>query len=206
MKIGIIVALDREYEQLSQVVAGDNIHIMRAGIGKVNAAISTIELIRRFSPDCIINTGVAGGLDNCLDIMDVVTADRICYHDVWCGYGNAAGQVQGLPVYFNCDKDLVDSAREFSNHVGLLCSGDQFIDSREKGREIKEKFPEALAVDMESAAIAQVCLLDNIPFMAMRVISDAPESGTNASQYKNFWKTVSDSSFKAVRGLIEKIR
>ena len=206
MKIGIIVALDREYEQLSQVVAGDNIHIMRAGIGKVNAAISTIELIRRYSPDCIINTGVAGGLDNCLDIMDVVTADRICYHDVWCGYGNAAGQVQGLPVYFNCDKDLVDSAREFSNHVGLLCSGDQFIDSREKGREIKEKFPEALAVDMESAAIAQVCLLDNIPFMAMRVISDAPESGTNASQYKNFWKTVSDSSFKAVRGLIEKIR
>lgn len=206
MKIGIIVALDREYEQLSQVVAGDNIHIMRAGIGKVNAAISTIELIRRYSPDCIINTGVAGGLDNCLDIMDVVTADRICYHDVWCGYGNAAGQVQGLPVYFNCDKDLVDSAREFSNHVGLLCSGDQFIDSREKGREIKEKFPEALAVDMESAAIAQVCLLDNIPFMAMRVISDAPESGTNASQYKNFWKTVSDSSFEAVRGLIEKIR
>ena len=206
MKIGIIVAMDSEYRQLKDRFGGPDIRLVRAGIGKVNAAISTIELIRRYSPDCIINTGVAGGLDNCLDIMDVVTADRICYHDVWCGYGNAAGQVQGLPVYFNCDKDLVDSAREFSNHVGLLCSGDQFIDSREKGRAIKDAFPEALAVDMESAAIAQVCLLDSIPFLTMRVISDAPESGTNAAQYENFWQTVSDSSFNAVCNVIDQIR
>lgn len=206
MKLGLIVAMDREYEQLSKYASAGDICLMRAGIGKVNAAISTIEMIRRFSPDCIINTGVAGGLDNCLDIMDVVVADRICYHDVWCGYGNAAGQVQGLPVYFDCDKDLVAKAAPFADHVGLIASGDQFIDSREKGRAIKEQFPEALAVDMESAAIAQVCLLDKIPFMAMRVISDAPESGTNASQYKNFWKTVSDSSFKAVSSLIDTLR
>lgn len=206
MKIGLIVAMNREYEQLSRYVSGSDICLVRAGIGKVNAAISTINMISRFAPDCIINTGVAGGLDNCLDIMDVVAADRICYHDVWCGTGNEAGQVQGLPVYFDCDSGLVGKASEFADHVGLLCSGDQFIDSPEKGRAIKSKFPDALAVDMESAAIAQVCLLDKIPFIAMRVISDVPESGRNASQYDNFWETVSSSSFNAVIKLIEKIR
>lgn len=206
MKIGLIVAMEREYEQLSKYASGDDICLMRAGIGKVNAAVSTIELIRRFSPDCIINTGVAGGLDRCLDIMDVVVADRICYHDVWCGTGNAAGQVQGLPVYFDSDRDLVRAASTFADHVGLIVSGDQFIDSREKGRAIKDQFPGALAVDMESAAIAQVCHLDNIPFVAMRVISDAPESGTNASQYDNFWETVSSNSFKSVSRLIDTLR
>ena len=206
MKIGLIVAMDSEFQQLSGRFKGPDIKLVRAGIGKVNAAISTINLIRGFTPDCIINTGVAGGLDNCLDIMDVVAADRICYHDMWCGEGNAPGQVQGLPVYFQCDPGLVAEAASVASHVGLICSGDQFIDSREKGRAIKSQFPEALAVDMESAAIAQVCLLDSIPFLAMRVISDAPESGTNASQYKNFWQSVSDSSFSAVCSLIEKIR
>lgn len=206
MKIGIIVAMDSEYRQLKDRFGGPDIRLVRAGIGKVNAAISTINLIRDFAPDCIINTGVAGGLDRCLDIMDVVAADRICYHDMWCGEGNAPGQVQGLPVYFQCAPELVGKAVSIVDHVGLICSGDQFIDSREKGRAIKDAFPEALAVDMESAAIAQVCLLDSIPFLAMRVISDAPESGTNAAQYENFWQTVSDSSFNAVCNVIDQIR
>lgn len=206
MKIGIIVAMDSEYRQLKDRFGSPDIKLVRAGIGKVNAAISTINLIRDFAPDCIINTGVAGGLDRCLDIMDVVAADRICYHDMWCGEGNAPGQVQGLPVYFQCAPELVSKAVSIVDHVGLICSGDQFIDSREKGRAIKEAFPEALAVDMESAAIAQVCLLDSIPFLTMRVISDAPESGTNAAQYENFWQTVSDSSFNAVCNVIDQIR
>lgn len=206
MKIGIIVAMDSEYRQFRDRFSGPDIKLVRAGIGKVNAAISTINLIRDFTPDCIINTGVAGGLDSCLDIMDVVAADRICYHDMWCGEGNAPGQVQGLPVYFQCAPELVSKAAGIVDHVGLICSGDQFIDSREKGRSIKDAFPEALAVDMESAAIAQVCLLDSIPFLTMRVISDAPESGRNAAQYENFWQTVSDSSFNAVCKVIDQIR
>lgn len=72
---------------------------MQCGIGKVNAAAGAVELIRNFEPDCIISTGVAGGIDSCLKVMDVVASRQIVYHDVWCGEGNAYGQIQGLPTF-----------------------------------------------------------------------------------------------------------
>ncbi len=70
---------------------------MKCGIGKVNAAAGTVELIRTFQPDGVISTGVAGGIDSCLKIMDVVVSRQVVYHDVWCGEGNMYGQIQGLP-------------------------------------------------------------------------------------------------------------
>ena len=95
--------------------------------------------------------------------MDVVASRQIVYHDVWCGEGNAYGQIQGLPTFFDGNETLYDCAlsldTETAIHGGLICSGDKFITDRSELETIKGNFPEGLAVDMESAAIAQVCYL-----------------------------------------------
>ena len=122
MKIGIITAMSSEHKQVAQLLKErceksegiynytegkikDNIVILtQCGIGKVNAAAGAVELIRTYQPDCIISTGVAGGIDNCLKVMDVVASNQIVYHDVWCGEGNAYGQIQGLPTFFKANR------------------------------------------------------------------------------------------------------
>ena len=90
-------------------------------------------------------------------------------------------------------------------HKGLICSGDQFIDKMEDVKRIKGIFPEALAVDMESGAIAQVCHLCQVPFLALRVISDSPgASHDNTRQYLDFWTAAPQESFSLVKELISK--
>ena len=89
---------------------------------------------------------------------------------------------------------------------GLICSGDQFITDRDGLEKIKRHFPEGLAVDMESGAIAQVCHIYGIPFLSCRMISDTPGHVENhAVQYKNFWMTVPEKSFEVLKQIIEKI-
>ena len=159
-------------------IKNNTIILMQCGIGKVNAAAGAVEMIRNFAPDCIISTGVAGGIDSCLNVMDVVVSSRIVYHDVWCGEGNAYGQIQGLPLYFTGNETLYQCAisldTETAIHGGLICSGDKFITDRQELETIKANFPEGLAVDMESASIAQVCHLYEVPFISFRIISDTP--------------------------------
>jgi adenosylhomocysteine nucleosidase len=88
-------------------------------------------------------------------------------------------------------------------HKGLIVTGDWFVDSKEKMREIIGLFPEACAVDMESAAIAQTCFINKVPFISFRVISDVPLRDTNASQYHNFWETVAENSFMVTKTYVE---
>lgn len=115
MTIGIISAMDSEHRRLVErlqdkntsgdgsfryvegTLGGNHVILTQCGIGKVSAAVGASELIRRFSPDCIVSTGVAGGIDACLKVTDVVASQRLVYHDVWCGDGNEYGQVQGFP-------------------------------------------------------------------------------------------------------------
>lgn len=173
--------------------------LTQCGIGKVNAAAGTVELIRNFQPDCIISTGVAGGIDPCLKVMDVVVSRQTVYHDVWCGDGNAYGQVQGLPTFFQGNDKLYECALSLDTetpvHGGLICTGDQFITDRSELNKIKKDFPEGLAVDMESAAIAQVCHLYKVPFISFRIISDTPGADKHFEQYLNFWAEMADRSF-----------
>ena len=88
------------FQYTEGTIQNNTVILMKCGIGKVNAAAGTVELIRNFHPDCIISTGVAGGIDSGLKVMDVVAGSQIVYHDVWCGEGNAYGQIQGLPALF----------------------------------------------------------------------------------------------------------
>ena len=218
-RIGIIVAMQVEFDQLVKLMIqpreersgglvftmgniGDcEVILLQCGIGKVNAAIGATLMIREYAPRCIVSSGCAGGIDTRLDVMDVVVSRELVYHDVDCGEGLGClpGQVQGLPLRFPADERLVQLATGLQTltriHAGLICTGDQFITSRTELDRIKSVFPDGLAVDMESAAIAQVCYLQQVPFVSFRIISDTPGAKEHQQQYENFWGEMADRSF-----------
>lgn len=225
MRIGVLTAMTSEFEQLAALLSaackradggfsylvgtlGSNeIVLRRCGIGKVNAAVGAAELVRTFSPDAVVSTGVAGGIDELLGVMDVVVSSSIVYHDVWCGMGCEYGQVQGMPASFAAGESLWKTALSLNGnadnrtriHAGLICTGDQFITSRDELNKIKSNFPAGLAVDMESAAIAQVCHIYGVPFVSFRIISDTPGVDKHIEQYENFWGEMADRSFGVTR-------
>lgn len=227
MKIGIIVAMGKELELLKPHLLNMNvienhgstfycgtigkheIVAMQCGIGKVNAAVGTVTMIDNFAPQLVINTGVAGGASKSVNVMDLVVGAQVCYHDVWCGFDGVTplGQVQGLPLYFDGAATVIDKIEERPGlHCGLIVSGDQFIDTAEQVDNIKRNFPAALAVDMESGAIAQTCYLRKTPFVSMRIISDSPGAGhDNTTQYNDFWSDAPQHTLAVVKELLEKL-
>ena len=218
MKIGIIVAMDKELRQLQALFTDGRVLVQKCGIGKVNAALGAQRMINEFHPDVIISSGCAGGNGDDVNIQDVVVSSELCYHDVYCGTAidnsTVYGQVQGLPARYQADPRLLSKATNAQLSTlnsqlkiipGLIVTGDWFVDSKEKMREIIGHFPEAKAVDMESCAIAQTCYLNNVPFISFRVISDIPLRDTDASQYHNFWDTVADHSFQVTKTFVESL-
>ena len=222
MRIGIIVAMDKELCQLQKIFTDGSVVVQKCGIGKVNAALGAQRMINEFHPDAIISSGCAGGNGDDVNVQDIVVSTQLAYHDVYCGSAidntTQYGQVQGLPVRFEADPFLLRKSEELRAkseqilhsslriHPGLIVTGDWFVDSREKMREIIGHFPDAKAVDMESCAIAQTCYLNKVPFISFRVISDVPLRDTNASQYHDFWDTVAENSFLTTRTFVESLR
>ena len=229
MIIGILTAMQSEHDLLAALIenktttiinefsylhgtmGNHQIILMQCGIGKVNATIGTTELIRNYAPQCIISTGVAGGIDECLGVMDVVVSKQTVYHDVWCGMGCEHGQIQGFPTFFDGDEKLVNAAASLNGkqptkiHCGLICTGDQFITSREELNTIKKNFPDGLAVDMESCAIAHTCYIYNVPFVSFRIISDTPGVKEHIQQYEDFWGEMASRSFQVTKHFLEAI-
>lgn len=187
---------DGRYEFVCGQFGKNKLVLLQCGIGKVNAAVGAATLIRRFSPDCVISTGCAGGIDPDLNVMDVVVATETAYHDVSIP-GSEPGQIQGLPARFRSEEQLVEVAKDA--RAGLIVSGDQFITDKTQLKHIKTLFPDALAVDMESAAIAQTCHLMQVPFVSFRVLSDTPGADEHLSQYFDFWDRMADRSFDVTR-------
>lgn len=180
--------------------------IQQCGIGKVNAAIGTVEMINNFHPDCIISSGVAGGATTLVPRLHVVASTEIVYHDVYCFSDNAFGQIQGMPARFKADERLVQIASEIENvNPGLIASGDWFVDSKGKAGEILDHFPESLAIDMESGAIAQTCHIYNIPFISFRIISDIPLDSEKGEQYFDFWDRIAQGSFAVLHEFLNRI-
>ena len=215
MKIGIIVAMDKELQQLQSLFTDGNVMVQKCGIGKVNAALGAQRMINEFRPDCIISSGCAGGNGTDIQVQDVVVSTELCYHDVYCGTAidssTQYGQVQGLPARYPADAVLLEKATSLSLqtpvniHPGLIVTGDWFVDSKAKMTEIIKYFPDAKAVDMESCAIAQTCHINQVPFISFRVISDLPLRDTDASQYHDFWNTVANHSFEVTKTFVESI-
>ena len=227
MKIAIVSAMEKERalmlpmlreikeKEIDQLpiwegkIGQNEILISQCGIGKVNAAINTYKIIKYFHPDLLINTGVAGGASLRTEIGDILVADYVAYHDVWCGPGTQPGVADGMNVFMECDKAIIDASYAILQgkrlQVGLICSGDRFISEKKEIDEIHSLFPEAIAVDMESAAIAQVCVMENTKFNIIRVISDTPGSGRNIDQYKNFWKEAPEKTFHLIESILTNI-
>ena len=224
MNIGIIVAMGKELSLLLPLlehpvqesgsdssfvyhvgtIGAHDVVVAQCGIGKVNAAIGTFDLIEKYHPDMIVNTGVAGGTgatDDPARVLDVVLASEIAYHDVWCGPGTVRGEAAGCPARFGCPLPA-DIRRQLGAKEGLLASGDIFVDEPADLQRILALYPDAKAVDMESAAIAQVCHLKRVPFVCLRVVSDTPGDGGNAAAYESFWVDAPGRTFSSVEKLL----
>ena len=226
MNIAVIVAMDKELKlvlaQMENKAEGEiegvktytgeigrhKVTAFKCGIGKVNAALTAYKAVSRLQPDLVINSGVAGGTDESMHIGQILVAERIAYHDVWCGPGTVYGAADGYPEYFPADSKSVEVLKNLPEEAqsniryGLLCSGDKFISTPEEVADIKKHFPDSLGCDMESAALAQTCSMLGIPFLCLRVMSDMPGGGENISEYQNFWSEAPERSFSVVKNLL----
>lgn len=223
MKIGIIVAMDKEFAQLKTLlddsrterhnhkdfvigeIGNNEIIMQQCGIGKVNSTIGAVEMIDNYHPDLVISTGVAGGANIELNPLDIVVASECVYHDAYCGDEVEFGQIMGMPARFKAPNEFIEKAKETEPniHIGLTVSGEWFVNSKEKMLEILNHFPNAMAVDMESCSIAQTCHIYKTPFISFRIISDVPLKDNKAQMYFDFWNKMAEGSFNATKKFLE---
>lgn len=170
-------------------IAGKNIVLVQSGIGKVAASVATTLMISQFKPDCVINTGSAGGFDPELNVGDVVIGTEVVHHDVdVTAFGYTLGQVPQMPATFTAHPALIAAAEQSiaalgfcKTKKGLIATGDSFMCDPARIALTRQQFPSMLAVEMEGAAIAQSCYMLGTPFVVIRSLSDiagkeSPES------------------------------
>lgn len=183
-------------------IKGKDVVAVLAGIGKVNAAITTSVLIENFSVSSIVNIGVAGG-QNGVHHKDVVISTEVLHHDVdVTAFGSTYvhGQVPGMIPSFKADAGLIDKTEFILQETnipyikGRIASGDQFITSSDKLKEVNKLYDDIYAVEMESAAIAQTAYLYSVPFIIYRSISDILDDKT---QHEDFYKFVDHAANNA---------
>jgi adenosylhomocysteine nucleosidase len=229
MTIGIIGAMEEEVVNLRESMdvisaknvigldfylgklSGNNVVVVRSGIGKVNAAICAQVLIDLYAVDCIINVGVAGAVDKSLTIGDIVVSSDAVQHDFdTTALGDEPGVISRMDEsVFAADEQLVNLAKEtveslgYPVCVGRVASGDQFVASPEVKSKIKSLF-KPVCCEMEGAAIAHACYLNRIPFVILRAISDnADDSGD--VDYERFFRESALKAASIIKKMVEKI-
>lgn len=190
MKIGIMCATARELAPLTKKMEsphterflmreyhcgrlyGLDVVAVMGGVGKVNATITAQELIGRFGVEKLFFTGVAGGLSPELRIGDVVIGESLLNHDIPYELINNEDQFPGMPKEFSSDPQLTALCRGLSSNLrfGRIITGDAFITGAQRDSLIQRFHP--LCVDMESAAVAQVCWFFQVPLLIIRSLSD----------------------------------
>lgn len=174
-------------------LANSEVVLVQSGIGKANAAATTALLIDKYQPTHIFNTGVAGGIT--LQPNDLLIATSVMYFDVFAeNFGYEPGQLPGEPRLFYPSETLRNQLVEQSSnqvHQGLLASGDTFVTNRDVLTPIDEA---VVAVDMESASIAQICAQASIPFAIVRAISDNVGSEEQTKDFDNFVMEAADQA------------
>lgn len=188
---------------------GKEIILLRSGIGVVNASIATTLLLSKFSPCAVINTGSAGGLSKHLAIGDIVISSDVKYHDVDVTvFGYEPGQVPGAPAGFAPDRRLIKIIDDkitipgINIHHGLIVTGHAFLSTPEKVKYVTSTFTDAVAVEMEAAAVAHTCHQFKVPFIVARAISDIPEN-ENPIDFKEFLETAAINSSDMVVRIID---
>lgn len=231
-RIGIIGAMDEEVEGLKVLMEdsvitrkasmdfytgtleGKNVVIVRSGIGKVNAAVCTQILADDFDVEVVINTGIAGSLNNDINIGDIVISTDLIHHDMDAvAFGYPKGQIPQMDKFsFQSDSALrslaVKACREVNPDIqvfeGRIASGDQFVADQSVKDFIVSEFG-AYAVEMEGAAIAQAASLNKIPFLVIRAISDKADGSAHVD-YPAFEKLAIEHSMKLTRKILRDIQ
>lgn len=230
MKIGIIGAMEEEVASLISSMEdvtktekasmdfyegklwGNDVVVVRSGIGKVNMTVCTQILIDSFGAEKLINTGVAGGLYKDIQIGDIVISSDAVQHDVDAvGFGYELGEIPRMErSVFEADPGLVKEAEEACKKVnpdiqcftGRVLSGDQFISSDEKKHWLIENFG-GYCAEMEGAAMAQTAYLNHIPFIVLRAISDKCDD-TATVNYSEFEEAAIKHIIRLIRGILDK--
>lgn len=161
-------------------IEGHEIVLVQSGVGKTAAAMATTLLLDNHHPDMVLNTGSAGGFATDLNVGDLVISNQVRHHDVdLTAFGFEMGQGFGFPAAFESDPELIKRAEQaaqlqadIKTKVGLICSGDSFMACPDKVATARTNFPQMIAVEMEAAAIAQVCAQFKVPFVVVRALSD----------------------------------
>lgn len=214
---------DQMLDQQNTVIAGcefstgrivdTDVILLKSGIGKVNAAVATTLLNQLYEPDYVINTGSAGGFHTNLNVGDVVISTEVRHHDVDVTvFEYEYGQVPQMPAYFKPDAKLVKIAEKCAGQAsdvqvvkGLIASGDSFMNDPVRVEDIRSKFHELYAVEMEAAAIAQVCYQFNVPFVIIRSLSDIAGKDANIS-FEQYLEVAAKHSADLVIKMIKELR
>lgn len=226
--IGILCAGDREVDPFISMIDdcqiiekamlkfyigkidGVDIVTLYSGVCKVNAAIAVQILIDSFNCDMVINSGTAGGMDKRLKIFDTVIATEAAYHDV---ADNILTEFHPWldSVFFRSDNNILKIAEKivsdihspYAIYFGRMVTGEKFIQDDMRD-EINEKYG-PLSIDMETAAIAHVCYVNKIPFVAVRTITDtADHSGTG--EFEKNCDIASEISADIVRRMLVEVK
>lgn len=230
MIIGIIGAMEEEVEMLrgslenakAEVIAncefttgtyrGQEIVLLKSGIGKVNAAMSTTILLQYYKPDLVINTGSAGGFDENLEVGSIVISNEVRHHDVdVTAFGYEMGQVPQMPAAFQSNPELVELAEKAVSELenlpyatGLIATGDSFMSDPERVQLVRSQFPEMKAAEMEAAAVAQVCFQFDTAFVVIRALSDIAGKESSIS-FDEFLPVAAEHSSKIVLRVVERL-
>ncbi|MGO3345757.1 MAG: 5'-methylthioadenosine/S-adenosylhomocysteine nucleosidase [Marinomonas sp.] len=189
---------------------GNDVVLLQSGIGKVNAALSTTLLLSKFAPEYVINIGSAGGFAAELNVGDVVISDQVVHHDVdVTAFGYAMGQVPNMPATYASDTDLIKKAQaavtavnRVKAKVGLIGTGDSFMNDPVRVEAVRAMFPEMVAAEMEAAAVAQVCHKFQTPFVVVRSLSDI--AGKESSQsFEEYLKVAAENSSLMIQQMLK---
>lgn len=211
-RVGIIVAMQEELEEILNIMTNteeeeiyelnfiigkiekNRVVVVKCGVGKVNAARVTQLLIDKFEVKCVINLGAAGALNPFLNIGDIIIGEKLVQHDFdITAFDHDKGYITGVGDFIYSDNNLVDrfskvakllTDNTYKIEKGIIATGDIFCTDIEMKNKIYTKF-DADCVEMEGAAVAQVCYLDEIPFIVIRSISDSP-NGNNEVDFDKF--------------------
>jgi adenosylhomocysteine nucleosidase len=167
-----------------------------SGIGKVHGALATTLMIEHYQPSCIINVGTLGALHKHLKPATIILSESVLYHDVdVTSFGNYVhGQLPKMPPDYQSSHALVHLfetlalKQNLAFEKGVGITGDQFIACTAKLHDIKTKFPAALGIDMEAAAIAHIAHLFAVPFVSVRAITDHADEQAAATSDQHLMK------------------
>ena len=220
--IGIIVAEEKELNAVKNIMSNieeiniyektfykgiienKNVVVVKSNVGKVNSARVCQILIDKFNPKLVINVGTAGSVDNSLDIGDVVVADRLVQYDFdVTPFGRKLGEIENIGGYIEVDKKLLDLFNDIDVTIGTIATGDKFIVNIEEKNNIRNIF-NALCIEMEGASIAQACLLDKVPFLVIRSITDKLD-GSSKIDFEAFLESSSKKASNILKEILKKI-